>query len=153
MQYCCIWKGGLLYCCRNKMAKRIISRRNRRSISSMLNLLFVVLYILSSSGAGMFHSISHETRHEVSHGSEDEKDPCHRSIYHSGSHGGCSHGSHFIASDKCPMCDVVFHGDQLPGPDIVFSESHLSENYIFYNLPSSGHQAVISSSRAPPAYL
>lgn len=135
------------------MTKRIISRRNRRSIGSMLNLLLVVLYMLSSPGAGILHSIVHETKQVVSHAGEDEKDPCHRSIYHNGTQGGCSHGTHLIASDKCPMCDIVFHVDQ--DVSIRLSVSHIdsSEPFGLYRSLLDSHHAVISSSRAPPEFV
>lgn len=135
------------------MTKRIISRRNRRSIGSMLNLLLVILYILSSSGAGILHSIVHETQQVVSHAGEDEKDPCHRSIYHNGTQGGCSHGTHFIASDKCPMCDIVFHVDQNVSIGLSVSHSDSSEPFDLYRSRLDSHEAMISSSRAPPAVV
>jgi hypothetical protein len=73
--------------------------------------LLIVLYALGTIEPGFLHSLFHSTHSEVLHIAENEKDPCHRKIYHHSSEGGCSHSSHLIANEKCSFPSYILRVD------------------------------------------
>jgi hypothetical protein len=70
--------------------------------------LYVVGNVQFESIHQVFHSL--ETTH---HSWEQEKDPCHRAIYHESTGDGCDHNTHFTAVKNCPLCHVVPANEQL----------------------------------------
>jgi hypothetical protein len=97
-----------------------------------------------------FHRVFHSLEKAL-HSSEQEKDPCHRAIYHETKKEGCDHKTHLTGIKKCPLCHVIPFGDQhatirqrflsveFPTSFNVVSILFLWSDS-FYNLPS----------RAPP---
>jgi hypothetical protein len=85
------------------------------------------------------------------HSSEEEKDPCHRAIYHDAKQQGCDHKTHVTSVKKCPLCHIV-----------PLNEKHIavSHNFESFSSPSNFEQLSISiqvaegsgglSARAPP---
>jgi len=133
------------------MAKRILTKSVNGSIGKILTLMLLVFYIAGTSDVELLHSLIHTHDVAATHSDEQEKDPCHRLIYHNDTEQGCSHDSHLIVSDKCEMCDLVYHGDHtmLVNPTF-FTEEFSSELFDFYKISLDSYWAVISSSRAPP---
>ena len=132
------------------MRNRFLGKVNS-SIGKVLTLFFVVLYVAGTTHIEWVHSFVHEHANGVLHSSEEEKDPCHRSIYHSDVEHGCHHDSHLIVSDKCKMCDLIFHRDYVFSPSAFFLKEEFStQHFTAYKESIERYWAVISSSRAPP---
>jgi hypothetical protein len=124
------------------------------SIIRMLVVFLMVLYIIGTAQQDLLHAFSHSHHASISHSEEQEKDPCHRSIYHHDMEQGCDHDSHLNVSDKCQMCDHAFHGDQTFLSHVDFVTLELStEHFDCYKQSLDAYWAVISSSRAPPAMI
>jgi hypothetical protein len=136
------------------MVKRISLKKMRNGISKILAFLFVILYVVGTSNLDLLHKLVHKHKAAVTHNEEQEKDHCHRLIYHNDVERGCNHHSHSIVSDNCQMCDMACHGDQSIVPDISFGPTEFSsEHFDFYKQSLGSYWAVISSSRAPPALI
>jgi hypothetical protein len=123
-------------------------------MTRMLGLLFMTLYVIGTAPVELMHSFSHDHNAPASHSQEQEKDPCHRLLYHNDVETGCDHDLHLTGSDKCDMCDLVHPGDQIflfrvDTPKLKFSDQFFDT----YKLSLDTHWAVISSSRAPPVLI
>jgi hypothetical protein len=70
------------------------------------------LYIAGTIASDLVHQVVHEHQHEALHTAEQEKDPCHRSLYHHDTN-GCDHQAHVSKIEKCKHCHILFHTDQL----------------------------------------
>lgn len=136
------------------MVSRATSEKLKRGIFRMLALILLVLYVAGTSELEIIHSFFHNHDHTVSHSEEQEQDPCHRLIYHGDIQQGCDHDSHLIVSDKCHMCDLAFHGDQM-WVGIISEESGKYENKFFslYTRNLDTYGALILPSRAPPTLI
>ena len=149
-----LWKIHFTFATDFNMRIRITSKKLKRSIGQMLSVLLLVLYVAGTSQLELIHSFAHEHEASVSHSNEQEKDPCHRFIYHNDIEPGCNQDSHLIVSDKCQMCDLVCHRDQNLLSNITFqTPEFLQEHFVFYKTNLDSYCAVISSSRAPPTLI
>ena len=72
-------------------------------------ILLLVVYIAGNTGYGLFH----EHERFLAHSTEEENDPCHRSIYHFEKNNACKHQSHFSKNEKCGQCHLLCHTDQI----------------------------------------
>jgi hypothetical protein len=134
------------------MMSKGILRREKREHVQVLMLLLSILYIAGSLQFELLHSFIHRHELVITHSQDQEKDPCHRSVYHNETEEGCEHDAHLIVSTKCQMCDLAFGGDQTTLPHVEFSLGGFSTEYFeFYKLNLESYKAVLSSSRAPPA--
>ena len=113
-------------------------------------LLLLLLYLAGNVQVESFHRVFHSFEKAL-HSSEQEKDPCHRAIYHETKKEGCDHKIHVTAIKNCPLCHVIPFTDQLANVRQCFLSAELSASFnvvsqlflwsdSFYNLPS----------RAPP---
>lgn len=97
------------------------------------------------------HTLAHD--HPAAHVHEGlEDDPCHRVIYHLDTENGCDHKSHYVASEKCSLCDVVIQKSDYTLEVFalrVAEPLHDSSNTLFLFRDFSSEAT--SSSRAPPA--
>lgn len=123
----------------------------RGSIGKILTTFFFMLYIAGSIHLEWCHSIIHEHTVIVSHSYEQEKDPCHRSIYHGDAEQGCDHQSHVVWSDECQLCDIASSADkifviQTNVPNVHFKPG----DFVHFKQSTDSYWAVILSSRAPP---
>jgi hypothetical protein len=116
--------------------------------ASILLLLF--LYTAGNVQLESFHSVFHSLEKAL-HSAEQEKDPCHRAIYHDAKDEGCDHKTHVTAVKECPLCHVVPFNDQLLTSDNTF------ESISFPDLLSSNYAAILVANsadnlpaRAPP---
>jgi hypothetical protein len=129
-----------------------IRRRNAAlGLRTLLSVLLLILYVAGTSGIEGLHQFFHSHDHSVTHSEAQEQDPCHRSIYHDVADKGCGHHSHLIVRDKCELCDLLFHTDQIllstyesPALGFFAVDSIFRES----DVPVSGQ--LIHSSRAPP---
>lgn len=133
------------------MSRGALLEAVKKSTSQVLTLLLLVLYIASSANLEIFHAIVHQHAVAVDHSEEDEKDPCHRLVYHNDKHAGDDHGAHFFVPEKCKLCAIAGHGDQsiVPRPNAIVVK-FLTNHFDFYKRSLDSYWAIISSSRAPP---
>lgn len=112
----------------------------------------LLLYITGNVQFESFHQVFHSLEKSL-HSSEQEKDPCHRAIYHDTKDEGCDHKTHVTAVKKCPLCHVVPFNDQYIFASTSFQSVPLQNNFddslffvdilaSFTNLPA----------RAPPVF-
>lgn len=122
-----------------------------RGLKALFYILLLTFYVAGPSGFELLHELSHSHRHLVSHSEPQEKDPCHRAIYHHDVEKGCGHNSHIVVTDKCELCDMIFHTDQ-----IVLSNSEstarqfISTEFAFCSTEFVSTGQSILPSRAPP---
>lgn len=133
---------------------KITSETPKGGIGQWLILLLLSVYIAGTSQLELLHLFVHSNDFVVAHSDEQEKDPCHRLLYHNDIEQGCDNHAHLTVSDKCQMCDLVNHGDQnllsvITFPDADFPQDH----FVFHKSDLDCYWAVISSSRAPPALV
>lgn len=131
---------------RNRKIGPSFSKRIRTFAATLL----LFLYVLGNVQVESFHQVFHSLEKAL-HSSEQEKDPCHRAIYHDEKENGCDHDTHLTAVKTCPMCHVVPFNDQY----FIVATSRVSpvisdtvaEHFV------SGEQIIFSlslPSRAPP---
>ena len=113
-------------------------------------LMLLLLYLAGNVQVESFHQIFHSFEQAL-HSSDQEKDPCHRSIYHDAEQEGCDHKTHVTAVKKCPLCHIV-----------PLNEKHTSVNHSFEFFSSPSDFKIFSfsipvaelsgnlSARAPP---
>jgi hypothetical protein len=101
------------------------------SKSSMLSLLrfsgamvLVLIYLVSGARLNTLHRLFHDDQHAVEHFAENEKDPCHRTIYHKDT-SGCDHRSHVSEVTKCNYCDITSVPDHISLPELAVDEQHI----------------------------
>ena len=134
------------------MIKGISTKRIKRITGKVFPFLLLVLYFVGTSHPELLHSFAHSHDAFVVHSEEQEKDPCHRLIYHDDAERGCGHDSHLIVSDRCHMCDLAYHVDHTILSDLAFSTVEFSSaQFDHYKVDLDSYWAVRSSSRAPPA--
>jgi hypothetical protein len=133
------------------MTKRISIRKVKHGIGKTMTFLLVTLYVAGTSHLELLHSYFHEHDILVTHSEQQEKDPCHRLIYHNDGAQGCHHDSHLTASEKCQTCDLVYHPHKTILSNTYFELRQFANSYFeFYKLSLDSYWSVISSSRAPP---
>jgi len=112
--------------------------------------LLLLLYVAGNVQVETFHAFFHSLE-KAAHSSEQERDPCHRAIYHDSKTEGCDHKTHLTAVKKCPLCHIV----PLKGQHIAASNSFefIELDNVFNNLLLSFRVAdtfVGLPARAPP---
>jgi hypothetical protein len=133
------------------MTGRIGTSAMKRSIRQILTVALLALYIAGSSNINFLHTVVHHDDVVVAHSPEQEKDPCHRGIYHNDSAHASEHDSHVSVSHKCKMCDIAYHGDQTIFSDIEFaSQEFFNKHFVLRKISLDSHCDGLSSSRAPP---
>ncbi|MBL7870650.1 MAG: hypothetical protein JNM78_03490 [Cyclobacteriaceae bacterium] len=97
----------------NKIEKTYI--RNTAKILAVV--LLAAAYISGNSPGEAFHKFFHNQETLV-HTVDQEKDSCHRTIYHQEKEDGCKHKTHISKVEQCTLCHALSHIDQ-----IVISDS------------------------------
>lgn len=82
-------------------------------VNATVSLLLLVIYVAGTSRLDVFHRLTHSHHHSVLHSDEQEKDPCHRAVYHANAGDGCGHQSHIVITDRCELCDMIVHADEI----------------------------------------
>ena len=130
--------------------RRVYNGWVKNGFGQTMAFLFVILYIAGTSHVELLHSYFHEHGILVTHSEEQEKDLCHRLIYHKDVQ-SC-HDSHVSVMDKCQACDQASHPDQTTVTDVYHGTRQFVNSYFeFYKLSIDSYWCVLSSSRAPPA--
>ena len=136
------------------MFERIPIAKCRRHATAILSVLWLIIYIGGILQVRILHSLVHDHEEVVSHSDDEEKDPCHRLIYHHELKACVDHDAHLTISIKCQMCDLAFHGDQTLLSKVIVAATKFEQPYfISYKLDLDSYCAVISSSRAPPILI
>jgi hypothetical protein len=129
-----------------------IRKGKMRGLKPVLSILLLTFYITGNAHFESLHQLLHHHRGlAVSHTASEEKDPCHRSIYHDDATNGCGHKSHIIVSHKCDLCDSIFHHDQIAGfLDLPIASDDPA--IVDSSLPArtASTPSLILPSRAPP---
>jgi hypothetical protein len=111
----------------------------------------LLLYGIGNIPVELIHEFVHTHYTIVAHTIEQEKDPCHVSIYHANSDGSCDHETHLTKVEKCNLCHLLFHNDH-----VALSSSATQFTPSFF---SNDERAIITfpreivvqlPSRAPP---
>ena len=128
-----------------------IRRKTMHGFRTVFTSLLLVLYIASTFQIEVLHKFFHSHDHLVSHAEAQEEDPCHRAIYHHDLEKGCGHHSHILVTNKCDLCDLIFHTDQIllsnfESPSIDF----FAIDFVFNSPDITCSGQSIDSSRAPP---
>jgi hypothetical protein len=117
--------------------------------SGGLSALLILIYLVGAFQSNSIHEFVHHESIEL-HSEQNEQDECHQVIYHHGKE-TCGHKIHISASDKCSLCHLVFHSEQLLpddrysiGKDPVCQPG--TDHYSF----SNSFYAGLLSARAPP---
>lgn len=140
-------------CYQNSMLNKKVRRKYRLAerVKAFCALFLLLTYLIGNNQFAAFHKLLHKNEGRlVTHSAEQEKDRCHRTIYHYEKN-KCEHRSHLTAIEKCNVCHLVFHTDQV-------TISHTPEAFIktysiIIECPVSAQLAdiVISyPSRGPP---
>jgi hypothetical protein len=124
----------------------------KRGTIQVFSLLLAILYIGASSHLEALHSFVGHHDVPITHTDEQEKDPCHRLIYHHDVENGCHHHAHYTGHEKCQLCNLAFHGDQMLWQAVTI-QSFAPAKTIPGPLKKGAdtYLASISSPRAPPA--
>src|SRR5688500_20288559 len=102
------------------LRKRIIIKSQPMRIFSAS--LLLLLYLAGNVQVESFHKVFHSFEQAL-HSSDEEKDPCHRAIYHDSKQEGCDHKTHVTEVKKCPLCHIV------PLNDKHFAVTHVFESF------------------------
>jgi hypothetical protein len=81
--------------------------------------LLAAAYIIGNSPGEALHKLFHN-QETVVHTVDQEKDSCHRTIYHQEKEDGCEHKSHVCKVEKCNLCHALSHIDQIVISDSTF---------------------------------
>ncbi len=122
---------------------------SQKSLKTLAAALLLLLYLVGNTSSGILHQLFHERQTAVSHSRTQEKDLCHRAIYHFGK--DPKHNSHFAVSEKSDKCHLFSHTEQIsvrnlsseccqPNPLLPEGLTHFQFSNTYVPLPS----------RAPP---
>jgi hypothetical protein len=90
-----------------------------------------LLYIFSLLTTELIHPVLHQHHNHSLHSAADEKDPCHREIYHGEKEDATQHHQHLTpVNEKCGLCDIILHNE------------HLQADYYHILKPAGTKQAV-----------
>jgi hypothetical protein len=135
----------------------MLLRKNSHAIQKCLKTisisLLVLLYVLGNVQIESIHQVFHALETSL-HSSDQEKDPCHRAIYHEATSDGCDHSTHFTAVKNCPLCHVVPVNEQLLSEHKTsgsFAPEHVFNDQAFSIFIDNGVNLL--PSRAPPDHI
>jgi len=131
--------------------KKIVKTYLGNSAKVLAVVVLAVAYIIGNSPDEALHKLFHNQEVTVVHTIDQEKDSCHRTIYHQEKEDGCKHKSHISKVDKCNLCHALSHIDQ-------FAISGSTCEFILTDVESTGkltshHLSLFKTNlpaRAPP---
>lgn len=129
--------------------RTIRNNKARKALNAFFAVALLLLYLAGNTGSGIVHQLFHGRQSLVLHTPAQEKDVCHRAIYHFGK--DPRHNSHVTVNDKTDRCHLLVHADQLA----ITIPSHQAPHRITVFLDNLtvaqiGPVSVERSSRAPP---
>jgi hypothetical protein len=133
------------------LKKSVRNINTRESLKAFFAIIFLLLYVAGNAPVEIIHQFIHANDAHVSHSADQEKDPCHNTIYHVGKKDNCHHDTHLVKLAKCSLCDLIIHSDHVA---IVNQSSESVQSYFLINehvLPGLPHHIALQlPSRAPP---
>lgn len=154
MQYCCKWMFSFLHSrllSKTMFLKAAIGKTMVHDIKTVLYLFLLTFYMAGTSQFEALHGLFHPHDHTVAHSAAQEQGACHRAIYHSYQDKGCGHHSHIVVADKCELCDLIVHTDQIFLPAFESKTLQFFTIGVTFSAPTFvGICQTIDSSRAPP---
>jgi hypothetical protein len=112
--------------------------------------VLLFLYVLGNVQVESFHQAFHSLEKAL-HSTEQEKDPCHRAIYHEVTNEGCDHKTHLSAPKKCPLCHVVPFNEQHLAVINSAEPAFLPDEFGQQIIPVEIYGSILQlPSRAPP---
>jgi hypothetical protein len=128
-----------------------IGKNLKACTKTALYIILLTAYIVGICRFEGLHDLLHSSDNHVTHSELEEKDPCHRAIYHHEVEKDSYHDSHLAASDKCELCDIISHTDDilLPESDTTHPQ-YFSQAFGSYSAEISEVVKSLASSRAPP---
>lgn len=129
-----------------------IRKKKANGLATGLIFVLIAFYAAGAAQLQVLHEYLHAHLHVTSHSETEERDACHRTIYHQDKENGCGHQSHIVVTDKCPLCDLISDTDQV----FLLQASSLSVDFILIDFPISVSALetsihIIRSPRAPPS--
>jgi len=116
-----------------------------------MSAVLLFLYITGAISTDLVHQIIHSHSDVALHSALNEKNPCHKDIYHREKDNGCKHTAHLIKVEKCKHCHILFHADQVTlsatSSKITFHDFVVLTNFMSVTLSGINLQ---QSLRGPP---
>ena len=123
----------------------------KESLKAFSAIIVLFLCVVGNIQVDIIHQFVHANQMVVAHSVEQEKDPCHISFYHEGRNGSCDHETHLTEVEKCSLCNLIIHSDQVV---LSNTSSQFVHSYFFMNervVSGLSHDiAAQLPSRAPP---
>lgn len=130
--------------------------KNRRSTfqtatSGCFVLVLLLIYFVGTIEFNSIHSLLHASESTELHSEENEKEACHKAIYHNARE-GCDHKVHITTNEKCSLCHLIVQTEQsLPDPSIEIVQSiNAPVTFSFYQIIPF-ELSNYRPARAPPA--
>jgi hypothetical protein len=95
------------------LKETIRGRRFSISVKGLCGVFLLLFYFIGNNQVNTFHNLYHDHSNLVTHTADQEKDPCHLSVYHYDGSNGCSHKEHLSVNEKCDLCQPFIHVDEL----------------------------------------
>lgn len=131
---------------------KIHYKGKRKSLRFFPILLLMLLYGVGCVEITSIHSLIHDQSDEVVlHRPTDEKDACHKSVYHNLKSEDCKHKAHLTVLKKCPLCQLsiqTLHISGKPAEEVETSQSSAIEAALV--TLSWDCFSMLLPSRAPP---
>jgi hypothetical protein len=115
-------------------------------------LVLLLLYLVGNVQLESFHKVFHSFEQAL-HSSDQEKDPCHRAIYHDSRQEGCDHKTHVTAVKKCPLCHITPLNEKHIA--VTHAVEYFSSSQVFETVSLSISILEVAgnlSARAPPIF-
>jgi hypothetical protein len=129
--------------------KATTKTNKKKALRALGAAVLLFFYLAGNTSSGILHQLFHQRLTTVSHSQAQEKDVCHRAIYHFGK--DPKHNSHFAVSDQGDNCNVFAHTEQIlvsnAGSKCI--EPEYTEPKSFPAL-SFASISILLPSRAPP---
>lgn len=132
---------------------RALSNMQKNTFRVFTAAFLLIFYIIGNTQIGFVHQLFHPDEVAITHSDNQEKNPCHRSIYH-GQETGCRHEFHLVKVNTCGASHTLAHVDQLLFPVDAPECIHITA--IDSIQPDAGQQSdneLSRPSRGPPALL
>ena len=132
--------------------KVIWNEQVKGSLKAASVFLLLLFYTSGNIQFELLHQIIHPQDNAITHIPENEKDPCHRSIYHGDKNAGCKHEVHLTKLSKCSFCHILSKIDKIMVAklDVSFIQTGCRFADTLISVQSTD-VVFLSPSRAPPA--
>lgn len=130
--------------------KKYKTYKGRNTTTSWTALTLLVLYFSCFLHTDVVHRLSHGHELQVLHAEKNEKDTCHRSIYHHGKK-SCKHKTHLTKSDPCSECqNSAERAKYFNTPQSTVTTVHNNSYQVIITAFFLTDFSIHTSSRAPP---